>query len=549
MEVSQTGLMDFESVRRDLDYELFSIRNEQGDPFFNADLLRNIKLVCYEAGKDISFEEDPLLRVRAVEDRDLQSTSSQILLFCHAAIEDFYKMFRQIKDMSIAQSLSQAIMGLHLAANPRNLIQNSSGKSSLQYFHDFLIYLRQAMNSSEYQKYVAYPPEAKEKVPHFLMHLCHSLSFALFNRLGGVKQETIGLIHRCMRKGEEKEKKKHIKGDTIWNQLLIDDEKFRTLLSQFPNGPLFKILDQIREEDIERMSFDPFLQENLPQRLCEIVVPGQAIEVFRTACPIRQVYINKVTVAEEFRGFLRFYAKNRKKHLFVNLQGQSWQECARSRCMETLQKNAEFNEQLIVATIPKSGDFYYQNGEFMNRNAADEFIAEFKKVLSQPEEWGFFIPPRLSTQELKKFTDDAISFIHQDFFNNQKNLSRRNREDFIEIFYQLLILKWIETIKPDSISLTCKDSVDIGAAALTMFYGFLRILKGGVSQETDFLRYLLYAPALFVRERAIDPERLTRALAALERIDSATEENGGVVKHMSDLYDIKFFKALNIKHL
>jgi hypothetical protein len=39
------------------------------------------------------------------------------------------------------------------------------------------------------------------------------------------------------------EKESLLKGDGIWTQFLIDDEKLRTSLRQFPNGPLFKILD------------------------------------------------------------------------------------------------------------------------------------------------------------------------------------------------------------------------------------------------------------------------------------------------------------------
>ena len=85
VETTKTGLIDFETVRRDLQYELFSIRNENGDPYFNADLLRDIKLVCFEAGPEISFEDDPLLRIRAVEDRDLLASSQQILAACHHA--------------------------------------------------------------------------------------------------------------------------------------------------------------------------------------------------------------------------------------------------------------------------------------------------------------------------------------------------------------------------------------------------------------------------------------------------------------------------------
>ena len=275
-------------------------------------------------------------------------------------IDDFYKIFRQVSSLALAKNLSQAIMALYLAANPRNLIQNTSNKSSYQYFHDFQLFLRQAMNTPEYQKYIAYPPDAKEKNIHFLIYLTHALCFSLFYRSGGVRQETIALLHRCMRKGEEKNKKTAIKGDTIWNQLLIDDEKFRVFLSQFPNGPLFKILDLIREEETKSASFDPIMQGNLPQHVFEIHEQGHVVHVFRMPCPTRQSFINKAAIAEEFLGLLRFYGmqKSHKKHLLINFQDRtSWQEYARSLTLESLQKNAEFSNELIVATLTKEFRF------------------------------------------------------------------------------------------------------------------------------------------------------------------------------------------------
>lgn len=549
LESAPTGLMDFETVKRDHDYELFMIRNENGDSYFNDELLRNIRLVCFEAGTSGVLEDDPLLKIRAVEDRDLMATSQQILISCRAIIEDFYKIYRQVSQTELARNLSNAIMALYLTANPRNLIQNSAAKTSFQYFHDFQKYLRLAMNADEYQKFIAYPPSSKDKNAHLLMQLAHALCFSLFFRSSGVRQEVIGLLHRMMRKGEEKDRKTAVKGDTIWNQLLIDDEKFRVLLSQFPSGPLFKILDQIREEDPDLICFDPIMQNNLPLRLFEIQQKDHPIEILRMPCPVRQALINKVSIVEEFLGFLRFYGtqKPHKKHLLINLQDRSaWQEYARSLNIELLQKNAEFGQQLVVATLPKSSDFYYQNGEFMNMNVADQFVAEFKKQISQPEEHGFFFPPELNEKE---FMNDAISWIHEEFFDRKSNLSRRNREDFVEIFYQMLILKWIEVLEPDSISFVCKDSVDTGAAQTAMFYGWIQMLYGNISEHADFLKYLFYSSAFLVRERAIDPERLNRAISAMERIDSSLEDRSSIFKRLSDLYAPKFLKSLNIKHL
>ncbi|MDE3048126.1 MAG: hypothetical protein KGI83_07260 [Verrucomicrobiota bacterium] len=557
LDLSKTGLKDFEVVKQDKEYELFYIRNENGEPYFNMELLRNIKLSCDFDLSVEEFEEDPLLKVRAMQDRDLHATAGQILGECHPAISDYYKIARKMEGDELVQSLGMALLALCLAGNPRNLLQNTVGKSCWQYFDDFHRFLRRAMRTTEYQKLIAYPPDSTDKNAHLLIYLTHSLARSFFERVGGVKLESIGLIHRTMRRGEEIKQKRgsHIaKGETIWNQFLIDDEKLRTLLAKFPNGPLFKILDLIREEQDEDVAipFDPIGQENLPARLYNIERKGHFIDVIRLPSPTRQTMINKVEIIDEFRGFLRALPRD-KKHLLINLQDRtSWKEFARSRALEALQFNAEFNEHLVVMTLPKDTDFYYQNNEYLNLNKADEFLKAFAAQFEAPEECGYFFPAPLKKQELFHFTEMALPMIHKYFFSNKNTLTRRNREDFIEIFNQFLVLKCIDMIEPSSISFTCKDAIDTGSAAAGAFFGFLQLLSSNFTakEEQDFLRWLLYTPALFIRERAIDPERLNRTIAALERIDAEMGEAGKeILKAFGELYRSQMFKTLRVKHL
>ncbi len=557
LDLSKTGLKDFETVKRDQEYELFYIRNEDGKSYFNAELLRNIKLTCDFVAEEESFEEDPLLKVRSMQDRDLLATAGQILTDCHPAIVDFYKIARKLPDHELAKSLSMAVLALFLAANPRHLLQNTIGKSCLQYFDDFHHFLRRSMRTSEYQKMIAYPDKS-DRIAQNLLFLTHSLCRHFFSRMGGIRQEAIGLIHRTMRRGEEikqKGKQPLLKGETLWNQFLLDDEKLRTLLTKFPNGPLFKILDLIREEQDEDaiVPFDPIGQENLPSRIYEIAHNNKNIDVLRIPSPTRQSFINKAEVVDEFRGFLRSLSVGsvQKKLLLINLQDRtSWKEFARSRSLENLHKSAEYSPQIAVITLPKETDFYYQNNEYLNMNKAEDFLAAFKGQLETPEECGFFLP--IPHKEISKFTTAALGLIHTHFFHGKNTLTRRNREDFIEIFYQFLILKCIELIEPDMVSFTCKDAIDTGAAQGASFYGFIKLLTDDFSkkEEQDFLRWLLYTPALFIRERGIDPERFNRAISALERCDGELAERGRlIVKDFSELYHANTFKSLDVKHL
>jgi hypothetical protein len=238
--------------------------------------------------------------------------------------------------------------------------------------------------------------------------------------------------------------------------------------------------------------------------------------------------------------------------MLINLQDRNaWKEYSRSRALETLQLNSEFSHSLIVITLPKHTAFYYQINEYLNLNQADAFLKALQDQLLMPEESGYFFPPQLKTTDLARFAELSLPLIHKHFFHGKNSLTRRNREDFIEIFYQFLTLKCIDVIEPSSVSFTCKDAIDTGASASAMWFGFIKLLSGNFSsRETqDFLRWLLYTPALFVRERAIEHERLTRALSLLERLDGQMRAEGStILSAFGALYHPHTFKTLDIKH-
>ena len=437
LDLSKTGLKDFETVKRDLEYELFYIRKEDGKPYFTIEMLRNIKRSCDFDLDGESFEEDPLLKVRTMQDRDCHASAGQILGECHPVIEEYYKVAHSLQGNDFGESLGMAILALFLAGNPRYLLQNTIGKSCLQYFDDFHKFLRRAMKTSEYQKLIAYPPDSSDKTSLILLQLVHALAKELFERVGGVRTESIGLIHRAMRLGEEEKKKgkqKLLKGESLWSQFSLDDEKMRTLLSKFPNGPLFKILDLIREEEKDvNIPFDPIGQENLPLTLFQIERKNKKTKVLHLPSPTRQSVINKVEVIDEFKGFLRSLTSERqkKKHLIINLQDRtSWKDFSRCQALEKLQMNAEFNSQLVVMTLPKDTDFYYQNNEYLNFSDAKEFIKGFNEQLINSEDCGFYLPLQLKKTDLTRFTEIALPLIHELFFDKKKTLSRHNREDF-----------------------------------------------------------------------------------------------------------------------
>lgn len=399
-------------------------------------------------------------------------------------------------------------------------------------FYDFQLFLREAMQSPEYQKWIVYPPSEKELL--LLLGLTHTLCFSLVTRESGINQEAVGLIHRSIRRGGELQSKELFRqGKGTWNQLLFDDEKLRTLLERFPGGPLLKTLEIIRtEEEGAFVPFDPWIQGNLPSKLYHLRKKGKNIDVLSLGSPTRQGKISRAEIVDEFRGFLRYLHANEKMHLLINLQDRlSWHENARSAMLEHLQENAMFSPCLMVITLPKNTDFYYQRNGFADLDIADDFLSAFIDQIDNPEESGFFFPEKWKKKDRLEFTKSALSKIHETVFGGERSLTRQMREDFIELFYQLLVTEVIEKFDVSTISFTCKDAIDTGAYASGLFFGFLKGYQGDLTtkENLDALRFMFYWRALSIRERASDGEPFFRTLSALQTWNRCMEEGGSKV--------------------
>jgi len=130
-------------------------------------------------------------------------------------------------------------------------------------------------------------------------------------------------------------------------------------------------------------------------------------------------------------------------------------------------------------------------------------------------------------------------------------LTRKERLDFIEIFYQFFYLKIVELVNPRFLSFTCKDAIDTGEAVAVSFYVFLHLLSDPSSikkAEKDFILWMLYAPALLTRERAIDIQRFNRAISSLSLIHVEMEsDHQKIISSFSPLYKPNLFKKIIIK--
>lgn len=548
LDLEKRGLKDFETVLKDNEYELFYLKDDEEKPFFDLSLIRNIKLFCdFDESISVDLEDDPLIQLHHFYDKDLQISAKQILHFTEPVLKKFCKEKISPRRNNLSSALFKAMYALMLAANSENLIENSLGKSSSQYFQDYLGFLREALHSIEYQKMLAYPEDKTTQRNKTLLELAHHLCLNTYMRKGGVKEEVIGFIYRLIRKGAEKKGEMPSKRLNFWQRLLEEDENMRFLLKMFPNGPLFKDLDVLREIDEEELSFEPWMQNNVPMKVYEIKTAKAPISFLHLPCPTKQFIISRAHINPEYKGFLYTYVEKKKKHLLINLQDRtSWKEFARCQLLEKLSQEAEFSSSLMVVSLPSATPFYYQTQEYYESNSAKEFIEQFSMQLKNFADCGYYFPSSFAPL-FETFYPAALKTIHEKIFGKKNLLTRKERLDFIETFHHLLLLKIIEHFGPDSMSFTCKDGVDIGSAYSASFFSFIKLItnKKLKKSDEDLFLWLMYNQAFIVRERPVNVQRLHRTLSFISYFnDELSTHEKKVMSAVNELIDASFIKKL-----
>ena len=551
LEVARKGLSDLEVVRRDEHYELFYIQNENKKRYFNRSLLRHIRLI----GNFDEFigkveGEDPLLQLREVLDREMYEGAQETLKIIAPYVDEFYKEAKIEKDKPLVWNMNKALMALRMAANSKNLIENQSFKSCLEYYSDFHRFLRLSMESPGYVKRITGEIE-EDQFGHTMLRMTHVLCCQLFMRKEP-QREGIKLIHSIIQRGDEllghREKPQtEIPQLQVWQDFRDRDACIRHLLKHYPNGPILRILDSFREEE-EFEGFDPLMHRNFPNLQYNIESDLLHLSVLRMACPTKQVIINKAEIAEEFRGFLRFYKHDLKsdKHLIVNVQNRtSWEEFTRCKVLEDAATRAETYDQLYLLGLSVGTPFYNQEDEYESMGGAPVFIEQFAGQMLSVADCGYFLPVKLKMRLHEDFIKDGMALCHKVFFDGKSHLSRRERLNFILIFYLMFTLRVIDLVGIDSVSFSCKDAIDTGTGYSSLFYVMMRLVsnpEGWTPIDQANLEWYLYSPALFIRERPIQQPVLNRTLMAIEQVHKACAEKGqDVGKALSGLYDkVKF---------
>jgi hypothetical protein len=554
LDLERKGLKNLETVTRDRDYELFYITREDGSKFYNKNLVRHIRLVAnFDQLIGEMIGEDPLVKVRVVLDKEAMLSAAIIKKESFSQINSWLKSAKHHKEAPLVRDLHNTLMALLLASNTRNLIGQTTGKNCLGYFIDFQIYLREIVTHVDYKAIIDNPPEDKDHFFYRMTRLIHTLCFYyLIHQIDHTASYSFFAKIIENHRKNSLEEKSHSNPTSFWNKLLDDHESLYLELKQFPSGPLFKVLDILNDQEAS-LTFDPYTAQARPFIIYYLHYNQIKAPFLRFPCPTEQKIINKASLLEEFSGCLRHLQDRQQKEkiFLINFQDRtSSQEFARCKVLEDLQINAEFNENIQYLNLPKNTDFYLQSDIYIGNNNAKDFKKVFLEQIISGQECGFSFPFAVSPENIKIFATKVISIIHDHFFAGKELLSRKQRLDFIEIFYQLFILKIIDDLGPDFIGFVCKDGIDISSVGTAGFYAFVKMISKNnewKEEERDAFYVMIFTPALLLRERAPDIQRLSRTVSMLSVITAALEvEKTALLKIFEELYSDKFFSRLSV---
>lgn len=527
---SKSFFLDVEKTKKDESYEFLFLQREDGSRFLEPNYYRNIKVACNFGefvGKHI--EHDPLATLNHWQDLSLHKSAIHILHKIRPFLKNFFSEALKYKDMDIVASTNMAIMSLMLAANPKNRSHLNPAKGCSKYYQDFQHYLRNTITSFEYTKMRDFPPPNSSLFLHTLLTIINLLSWSFFhqnadlNSLSFVLDDLIEEGRVAVQKHQNKKSPKM----GFFQQLKEDYVYIQRFLMNYPVGPLFKTLLELTEGQED--SFDSYSTGNLPSEFQRMRWKDQEISILRLPSPTTQEMINKVHVAHEFSGLIDAFSgtKESRKHLLINLQDRtSWREIARATFLEKLPQDSHYANYLDTLTLSTSSDFYYQIGAYEGVSQAKEFVKQVIFHLKS-EETGYYFPKWMQEKLFNGFIESLIGKIHRFFFLGKATLSKEERQVFIEILYQFLILKSLEISQGTSLSFTCKDGLDSGSAQTMMFYTFLRLISGPElgARDRQKMHLMLFAYPLIFRNRQVQSKDFLRVVQTLDYLETTLKKH------------------------
>jgi hypothetical protein len=506
--------IDLESIKNDEAYELFFIRKENGDRFFTPKLLRNVKAVSQveEQLKDEIVEQGPIAILQSYQDMVAREHAKTLIRECKPLLDEFVKAARRKYNDECAACLYKAVVALFLASYETHPAKQTFPKGSSNYFSDFERFLKEGVHHAKEQM------KGNESIEK---RLSRDLLLQLFTQCEVSKHIVMPLVVDVIEKGKAQGTiHKAQDASKLSEQLRADFEALLAGGAIYSHVPIMRMLQAL--EDPEMNAFDPMRLKNWPEKLFEIEVGNRMIPCLRIPSPTTQEYIHKAKINDEFLEFVHRLTEKKERHLMFNMQNRtSWREFSRSKELEDVQKKEPYAKALTVVTMSKDTDFYHQTGPYQQVSQADLFMEHLLEHMAS-ESSGNIYPDKIKQALFPDVAKQLAVAVHDTFFSKKNMLSQQDRRNFIELYYLFLQMKIIELVQPSSMSVTCKDAIDIGLPHACELFLCSKVVRGKpiTHKEDELIRAYLFGLPFIHRGRCLNPYRLSRFIACLKTLET-----------------------------
>lgn len=515
--------LELEALKEDRDYELLRVRQADGRHFFSPRLIRNMRLAC-----DIerAVEEKPALyedEIRALRRLHLASEASYLVENTYPALDAFFHVAHHTPHNHLVQDLfgaSVALLMSGLAALSDNGEHMAKGVE--EYSYDFRLLFSRFLNSTEFKRLLAYPPQNEHSWEYALMRLVETISSHIVMGTAPAS-ETMKVISSLI--NEALPQAVRLFGDpdkTLSKELLLSSAALRSFLGEMHTSTLRKMLRdlEVRPQD----AFEPLLSDCLPTHIFNFSWRGELIPIIRMASPTRQEYISKAIPSEVFQVALHRLKKQNRRCLLINLQDCTHsKESARCGAIDALRSKPDIRNTLTVFTLPRNGDFYTQSRAYEEFSSAELFMQSLLEHMTEPTK-GVNWPEQLKGSIRSELTT-LIHRIHESFFGGREVLSKAKRLDFIELVHVLAISRVIAESHPDMIFISCKDGVDVTLPTACELYGFFSAIHHHIPQsdEMEWIKTVILGLPLIQRGRLLFADRSERMISFLRFLERMRE--------------------------
>ena len=497
---------ELEGVKDDREYELLFLRQPDGSRFFSPKMLRTMKLasdVERATQRDSRLEEEVGRMAQAQASAEIRHILGEVFPLMDA----FFHMASRAKDREVYLSLYKACIAL-LEASVQSVRQThkEGSKTVQEYFRDFVSLFNEVLHLPEFQRMLAYPPRNEYSWEHSLFRLTQALSSAMVAG-APLSQDLVDgmstLSLQALTKAAEGEGSSY---ETLSRQIGVEGAALRHFLRGLKGSVLSQMVGQLEESGWS--IFEPLLGESVPNHLFNLSWRGSLIPIIRLPSPTRQEYINKAHISETFQIAVNRYLAQKKSCFIINLQEKTnWRESARSFAVEDFCRARENDEKLFVLTQNRSGDFYEQTGSYADMHLAGEFK---EQLLSQVIEGGSgSIWPREVDARLTADVRMLIQVIHKTIYGGRNVITRVRRVEFVELVYNIMVMRAIGMLHPDVIFISCKDGLDVTLTTMASLFCLQSALqdKRPSQGDADWLRTILFGLPLIHRRRLLFTER------------------------------------------